>query len=358
MISCPAGGFGVAYGYYCQPNSLALHLMASCVIPLTSRQYIGLGHKVNTIIEIQRKIVIRINEMFTQAIEIASKFTRAIHSISRNYRSQIVVPSAVTLFFINSDGWAFTCGHVATRLRAEKMINQKAEHFREELNSLKGKKKERTILRELEKKYGYSKTTTFELVSTFMNCVEGDDSVQVKIIKHNKYDVALIKFKDYTKLLCASFPVFPSDTSGLQPGKLLSRLGYPFPEFANFAYDESSDKIVWTEAGRQTTPLFPIEGMVTRRLADDEENIYGFEMSTPGLRGQSGGPAFDADGKVWGMQFQTKHLDLNFDIDQEVLRKGIKKRVKDSPFLHAGDCIHIDILKSFMRDNGVQFTEA
>ena len=32
MISCPADGCGVAYGYYCQSNSLALHLGAKCVI--------------------------------------------------------------------------------------------------------------------------------------------------------------------------------------------------------------------------------------------------------------------------------------------------------------------------------------
>jgi len=294
--------------------------------------------------------------MFTQAIEIASKFTRAIHSISRNYGSQIIVPGAVTLFFVNADGWALTCGHVADQLRAADMMYQKAEDFRKELASLKGKQKERKILKELEKKYGYSKTTTFELLNRFMDCIEGDFGAQV--IKHNKYDVALIKFEGYTRLLCDSFPVFPSDTSGLQPGKFLCRLGYPFPEFTNFSYDANTDRVVWTETGRKITPRFPIEGMVTRRSADDEGNIYGFEMSTPGLRGQSGGPAFDIDGKVWGMQSRTKHLDLNFDVDEEVLRKGIKKQVTDSAFLHVGGCIHIDILKSFMKDKGVQFTEA
>jgi hypothetical protein len=81
-------------------------------------------------------------------------------------------------------------------------------------------------------------------------------------------------------------------------------------------------------------------------------------LSTPGLRGQSGGPAFDIDGKVWGVQCKTSHLDLDFDIDQKVMRKGIEKRITDSPFLHTGICVHIDILKSFMKDNNVQFTEA
>ncbi len=69
------------------------------------------------------------------------------------------------------------------------------------------------------------------------------------------------------------------------------------------------------------------------------------------------GHVFGIEGKVWGIQSATNHLDLNFDIDQEVLRKGEKKHITDSAFLHVGVCIHIDIVKAFMSNNGVQFTE-
>jgi len=294
--------------------------------------------------------------MFTKSIEIVAGFSRPIHSVGRNYGSSLVHPGTATLFFINSDGWAFTCGHVANQLVASETLRRKAEAFEKELSDRRGKEKEKKLLKELEKKFGYSKSTVFEVHNRFMNCIEG--TIDLDIIKHRSVDAALIRFKGYTKLLCDSFPVFPSDTSSLQPGKFLCRLGFPFPEFTNFAYDENADKIVWTDIGRQTTPRFPIEGMVTRRLLDAHGNVFGFEMSTPGLRGQSGGPAFDAEGKVWGMQFATGHLDLNFDVDQEVLRQGMKKRVTDSAFLHVGGCIHVDILKSFMKDNSVQFSEA
>ena len=293
--------------------------------------------------------------MFVEAIEIAGKFTRPIHSISRNYGSTTIQPGTATLFFVNSDGWALTCNHVANQLAVAGAMAHKAEAFKSELSSRRGTQKEKKLIKELEKKYGYTKTTSFELHNRFMNCVEGNLNFQ--IIKHKKYDIALIKFKDYTKLLCDTFPIFPSDTSSLQPGKMLCRLGFPFPEFTNFAYDDNVDKISWADTGRIITPRFPIEGMVTRRLSDDEGKVFGFEMSTPGLRGQSGGPAFDIEGKVWGMQFATGHLDLNFDIDQEVLRSGVKKHVEDSAFLHVGGCIHIDILKMFMKENNVPFTE-
>lgn len=85
--------------------------------------------------------------------------------------------------------------------------------------------------------------------------------------------------------------------------------------------------------------------------------VVGFEVSTPGLRGQSGGPTCDTEGRIWGMQASTMHLDLNFDVDMDVVRGDSKKRVKDSAFLHVGHCVHVDILKQFMGDHGVAFEE-
>ena len=98
--------------------------------------------------------------------------------------------------------------------------------------------------------------------------------------------------------------------------------------------------------------------MVTRKLLGKDKNVFGFELSTPGLRGQSGGPAFDTEGHVWGMQAATNHLDLNFDVDIEVIRDGNKRRIKDSAFLHVGHCVHSGVIKEFMRGKSVHFDEA
>lgn len=54
----------------------------------------------------------------------------------------------------------------------------------------------------------------------------------------------------------------------------------------------------------------------------------------------------------------TKHLDLNFDVDLEVIRDGQKKKIKESAILHVGHCIHIDKIKDFMNEHKVKFTEA
>ena len=106
--------------------------------------------------------------MFVEAIEIAGKFTKPIHSITRNYGSATIQPGAATLFFVNSDGWALTCGHVADNLAAGEKLARKAEDFKKELSARRGTQKEKKLLKELDKKYGYTKNTPFELHNNFL----------------------------------------------------------------------------------------------------------------------------------------------------------------------------------------------
>ena len=188
-----------------------------------------------------------------------------------------------------------------------------------------------------------------------MDAVEGFDSL--KVIAHPDVDLALMKFDNYAKLLCDSFPVFAQSSSVLRQGRSICRLGYPFPEFSNYKYESKSDSIEWTPDGQTNTPRFPIDGILTRHLSDGKGKAVGFEVSTPGLRGQSGGPAFDVDGRIVGIQSLTKAHDLNFDVDIKVLRRGKQKPVKESSLLHVGHCIHLDVIKDFMRQNQVNFVE-
>jgi S1-C subfamily serine protease len=99
--------------------------------------------------------------------------------------------------------------------------------------------------------------------------------------------------------------------------------------------------------------------MVTRHFGEPDGTIFGVELSTPGLKGQSGGPLFNANGIIYGMQSQTNHLHLGFDMKNfELLSEGKKVRVTNQPFLHVGMCVHVDVIKNFLRENGVNFTEA
>lgn len=293
--------------------------------------------------------------MFVGAIETAARYTRPIHTIARVWGNTNVVPGAATLFFVNAEGWAITCKHVANQLPIADQALARFVAFKAERDQIRQGKKSRHQLRALERKHGYTDGALVEMYNMFVNCVEGPLELEARL--HPSVDVALLKFNNFTKLGPNGFATFARKGSDLKQGMVLCRLGFPFPEFTNFEYDASLDQIRWTAVGRTSSPQFPIDGMVTRHLLD-AAGVVGFEMSTPGLRGQSGGPVFDSSCHVWGMQSATKHLDLDFDVDMDVLRNGRPRRVKDSAFLHVGHCVHVDVLKQFMRDHGVTFQEA
>jgi hypothetical protein len=301
--------------------------------------------------------------VFEEAIEKALSFTRAIHTISGFFESNEVQPGASSLFIVNDQGWALTCKHVAIHLSESERVKVSYGDFKAKRREVSGNPKltkgqKREEERKLIQQFGLKKGTTTQILNTFIDCIDGH--LNLKYICHKSLDLALLQFTGYSKLLCNNFPIFPKN-SQLKPGKLLCRVGYPFPEFTNFQYNTEKDCIEWTEAGRKDTPPFPNEGMVTRLVADNIGNgqeIVGFETSTPGLRGQSGGPIFDKEGVIWGMQSETLSIHLGFDVDAKILKNGIHTQIKDSAFLHVGRAIHVEQIKQFMRCNNVSFCES
>lgn len=293
--------------------------------------------------------------MFEKAIEKTSEFTRPLHSISRTYGG-LISPGTATFFFVNDFGVAITCKHVLNLIPAAETLNQNFTKFKEERSKIPKDGKFKKNLRGLEIKYKYGNDTTVQLKNNFMNCFDKIDEITYHA--HPTLDLAILEFKGFTKRLYSSHASFIKDTSKIKQGNYLCRLGFPFPEFNNFKYDASKDDIVWTNEGIAASPTFPIDGIVTRFLGDGTGKINGIELSTPGLKGQSGGPLFDTNGTVYGMQYATNHLHLGFDIkDREIIAENKKSKVSNYPFLHVGLCIHVDQIKEFLTGFKIPFTE-
>lgn len=293
--------------------------------------------------------------MFVNAIETALQFTRPVHSIMRTYGGKQIIPGSGTLFFVNEEACAITCKHVIEILIDSENKNKHYREFVKERSLLPKDNKFKKALQGLELKYHYNESTIIQMKNTFVDCVDRFDSFSCDL--HPEYDLGIIRFNGYSKTLYKGIARFLKDGSAIKQGKLLCRVGFPFPEFSNFVYNEPNDDIEWTTSGSSNSPVFPIEGMVTRFLGD-KNGIAGIEMSTPGLRGQSGGPLFDDRGIVYGMQFSTKHLHLGFDMmDKEILINNKPKKVTDYSFLHLGQCVHVDIIKRFLKEKNVKFYE-
>lgn len=294
--------------------------------------------------------------MFVDAIEKVDQFTRPIHFIIRYYGGSDIIPGTGTLFFVNDQGYALTCRHIARQVLYAQSIYENYLKFKGELRKFErdpGLETQRILL---ENKYKINAQTPIRVLYNFINCVSVYKSLTIHL--HQSQDLAIIRFNDFGSKSYQGYARFLKNAAGIKQGKYLCRLGYPFPEFTNYQFDKHTNDIRWTTEGRVNTPSFPIDGIVTRHIGDNN-NIVGVEMSTPGLRGQSGGPLFDTNGTVYGMQSSTRHLHLGFDqVNREVITDGQRKRVSNYPFLNVGQCVHVDVIKNFLREKKVDFYEA
>ena len=118
--------------------------------------------------------------------------------------------------------------------------------------------------------------------------------------------------------------------------------------FSNFRYNSRTDDIEWTNDIQINTDQFPLEGMVTRYL-HKANRIYGMELSTPSLKGHSGGPVFNSRGLVCGMSFGTALLKYEYNFKESEYDFSTGDTVNNHPaFMYSGYCIHADVIKEFL----------
>lgn len=253
--------------------------------------------------------------MFSNAVSLISNFTRPILFVQR-LNSDKLIPGSATLFFINEDGYALTCKHVVTNIINVANNSNKA-------------------------------------IFKFEGCYK--TIKDIKIIMHPTYDLAVIKFNGVNPLY-KGYGYLKKDNN-INPGKFLLRSGFAFPEFDNYKIDIQSDKLIFTNKGNTNTPLFSNEGMISRLVANKKE-IYGIELSTPGIKGTSGGPLYDQEGVIYGIQSISKQYHLGFDIiDENTLINGEYKTISNYPFISLGECISINIIKNFLNEHNIKYYE-
>ena len=293
--------------------------------------------------------------MFVDAIERVDQYTRPIHFIARYYGGSDIIPGTGTLFFVNESGFAVTCRHVAQQILHANIIYENFLKFKGELRRFERDPGYETQKQFLENKYKINSDTPIRILFNFVNCVNFHKSLTIHL--HPTQDLAVIQFRDFDFKQYRGYAHFLKDTSRVKQGRYLCRLGYPFPEFTNYQLNKNTNDIEWIKEGRVNTPSFPIDGIITRHIGENN-GIVGIEMSTPGLRGQSGGPLFDSNGIIYGMQSATRHLHLGFDqVNREVITDGQRKRVSNFPFLNVGQCVHVDVIKNFLREKKIEFFE-
>ena len=273
--------------------------------------------------------------MFGDACEKAMKFTRPVIISTRQYDGNVNC-SCGTFIVVNDDGWIVTAGHVFDSFMAYQEQNKK-------IKELEAQNSRGTSRIKIEPKWLTNHSFWWAWDGVRLNDVFVD----------RKIDLAVGRLEPFNKKWVSEFPVF-KDPKKMRPGTSLCKLGFPFSKI-NAAFDEEKNSFRLAE-GTLPLPLFPVEGMHTRNIANGKgadgiiDALY-VETSSPGIKGQSGGPIFDKDCNICGIQVRTNHMPLDFRAEANV--EG--KKVVENQFMNLGVGVHVKTITDLLRKKNVSF---
>ena len=284
--------------------------------------------------------------MFKEAIRKNLNYTRPMLTGERLFNENKVNSGISSFIILNDEGYVLTCKHVAEKIVFAKELEEKYQSYVNEID-----KKSLKEVKKISEKYGFNENEVVQCKNLFMNCFENGELE--KIIFHKLYDIAVIKFKNFTSINTKIYPTFT--TKNIEPGESVCKLGFPWPTYDCFEFNNQTNEIEIKNNAIFETPAFPIDGMITRIICDESGVRFAFETSTPGLKGQSGGPVFDQDGNILGIQSLTTSLDLMFDIDTNVIRNNKEVHVSEKQFINLGVAISSEVIIKFLDENKIKY---
>ncbi len=170
-------------------------------------------------------------------------------------------------------------------------------------------------------------------------------------------DLAIGKLDPFDPAWVTEYPELKDPAKNFSAGASLCRSGYPFHSIMP-TWDANLNGFVLPQ-NAIPIPTFVIDGILTRLVNVEAPHIPGpppfpmklFETSSPGLRGQSGGPVFDKNGAIWGLQTDTVSYALGFE--PEVPHSSPGQKVHQ--FLNVGRCIHVESIIGLLSQNGIKY---
>ena len=146
-------------------------------------------------------------------------------------------------------------------------------------------------------------------------------------------DIGVGKLDGYIPPPGHKFPLFRR--RDVAQGELLCRVGYPFVNDIGMKW---SNEQCFHFTNLFPVPQFANEALVSRFIQLPTGRWI--ETSSPGLKGQSGGPLVDADGFICGIQVNTHHYPLGFRGDGS------------NQVLNVGRAVHAETVRQFLDTKG------
>ena len=277
--------------------------------------------------------------MFADACEKAMKFTRPVIISTRSIDGS-TTSGCAAFVVINRDGWFMTAGHVFdsfVKLKEDKTKIDELESLNQAPHS--------SMRKEIKKDPKWITNQSFWW---------GWDGIRVgEVYVNREIDIAVGRFEGFKSEWISEYPIF-KDPSKMRPGTSLCRIGFPFID-SSTDFDEKTQNFR-IRPGVLPMAFFPNDGIHTRNVLTGRSKDGDFEMlyvetSTPGLKGQSGGPIFDRNCNIAGLQVRTAHMPLGFS--PSVQYKG--DLVVENQFMNVGIGIHVKTLLAVLDSRGVKY---
>lgn len=289
--------------------------------------------------------------MFRDACKVAAGFTLPI-ILSRRTVGGKCSSGLAACVVVNKDGWIVTASHVVDQFDQMSKEVQQVDNYKKRKLELDDKSHSSLSHTEHKRQLRQLGKLPENLTQNYSIWIGHDALTFDEALCFPMADIAVAKLKGFNSDVIREYPKFKDPKKDYVVGASVCRIGFPFFVIEP-TWNEAEAKFV-LPAGVVPVPLFAIDGILSRMIQVVPTGgqapafpVLAFETSTPGLRGQSGGPIFDNRGAIWGIQSRTNHYSLGFD-------PKINGRVEHQ-FLNVGVGTHVDTLINFFRENGVSF---
>ena len=288
--------------------------------------------------------------MFSKGCAIAAEYTFPV-LVSSYFFNETVESYIGAFVIINDEGWIITAAHMIDFALLGQQHAVKIQEHNEAVAYIENNAR----LDEKEKKRRINKLNPNQKWTKSCSYWWGSDKHHVNqwhILKEN--DFAVGRIENYDPSFIKNYPVFKEPVN-LEHGTSLCKIGFPFYE-VKASYDKETNSFAF-DPSVFPIPRFPLEGMFTRNIdagksADSQYDIKFLETSSPGLRGQSGGPYFDTKGRIWAIQSQTRHLPLGFS---PKITAG-KRELEENQFLNVGWGAHVETILKFLDRHSIKYS--
>lgn len=287
--------------------------------------------------------------MFSTANEYAMKYTDPVITYAKTINDEVWYSNGAFVI-LNDEGWVLTVFHLWDFWNKFLQDEPYIQNYYQQINQIQ----QNNLLSKADKKKKLSKINKDPSWLTNTSFWWGaDDRKLLDVVALEEADLVLGRLEPFYPNADMCYPVI-KNPKNLKPGTSLCKLGFPFNN-ADATYDAETNCFNISENVLPMT-FFPLEGIYTRnRFLGQSENgkyeIKFLETSSPGLKGQSGGPIFDTKGVLWGIQCKTEFFDLDFC--PTVVING--RNVVENQFLNVGLGIHPEVIVQFLSENGIDF---